>query len=159
MVKKQRNSIQVRLTPVQIATLKATLGRVSAAAVGDEAKRRFSLNVGRAECRRVAALIKEEKGDEEQGNLRIRTGNRDIDVLRGLSQYFGRPQSDVLAFLLHRTLSEVVGGIPLPLRAERLGVTALEAHLQALARLPRKKAQPKREGARRATDPEQCKPT
>ena len=136
MVKKQRKSNPVRLSAEQIARLDVALARVSAAAISIEAKAHYGMTLGRAECRRVAAQIKESRAVAKRDlrDIRLRIGRREIELLREISTRFGKIPSDIVILLIHRAASELVGGGPVLMQTERLREPVIDAYLQMLGR-------------------------
>lgn len=135
MVNRLKTSSQARLSAEQISILCSVLGRVSAEAIGKEVEIRFGVTIGRAERRRVAALIKESQGSIPRGFMRLRTTNADIELLSNLARYYKKTPADLLGLMLHRALAELVGGGVVSLRTDRLGPGILEAYLRMLSTL------------------------
>ncbi len=136
MVKKQGRSCQVRLAPEQIAAIDAVLGRVSAVAVGEEANKRYALALARAECRRVAALIKESRSKVVRRILRLRgVAADDIELMKDLARYHCKSPADLLRLMVHRELAEVAGGSIVSLHDVRLSGDVISAYKRVFAKL------------------------
>ncbi|MGT2455722.1 hypothetical protein ACU4GI_21895 [Cupriavidus basilensis] len=135
MVNSLKTSSQARLSDEQISILCSVLGRVSAEAIGKEVKIRFGVTIGRAERRRVAALIKESRGSVARGFMRLRTTNADIELLSNLARYYKKTPADLLGLMLHRALAELVSGGVVSLRTDRLSLGILDAYLRTLSTL------------------------
>ncbi len=135
MVNSLKASSQARLSAEQISILCSVLGRVTAEEIGKAAESRFGVTITRAESRRVAALIKESRGNVKRGFLRVRTTNADMELLSNLARYYKKSPADLLALMLHRALAELVGGGVVSLRTDRLSLGVLDAYLRTLSTL------------------------